>query len=109
MQMMQDAEHFVISNHVSLRKRTDSYCLEYCAREFQLASPRGDELYSELEKYIPEAISTHVSVRRRTAKRINMLDLYFSIEQPQQQNGYHFLIKSLKIKIFSFQSMVRIP
>ena len=66
MQMMQDAEHFVISNHVSLRKRTDSYCLEYCAREFQLASPRGDELYSELEKYIPEAISTHVSVRRRT-------------------------------------------
>ena len=25
MQMMQDAEHFVISNHVSLRKRTDSY------------------------------------------------------------------------------------
>ena len=39
MQMMQDAEHFVISNHVSLRKRTDSYYLEYCAREFQLTSP----------------------------------------------------------------------
>ena len=33
MQMMQDAEHFVISTHVSLRKRTDSYCLEYCARD----------------------------------------------------------------------------
>ena len=32
-----------ISNHVSLRKRTDSYCLEYCAREFQLTSPSGDE------------------------------------------------------------------
>ena len=45
MQMMQDAEHFVISTHVSLRKRTDSYCLEYCAREFQLASPQGDELF----------------------------------------------------------------
>lgn len=44
MQMMQDAEHFVISNHVSLRKRTDSYYLEYCAREFQLTSPFGDEL-----------------------------------------------------------------
>ena len=43
MQMMQDAEHFVISNHVSLRKRTDSYCLEYCAREFQFTSPQGDE------------------------------------------------------------------
>ena len=46
MQIMQDAEHFVISNHVSLRKRTDSYCLEYCAREFQLASPQGDEHFS---------------------------------------------------------------
>ena len=41
--MMQDAEHSVISNHVSLRKRTDSYCLEYCAREFQLTSPQRDE------------------------------------------------------------------
>ena len=60
-------------------------------------------------EHIHNDISTHVSVRRRTAKRINMLDLYFLIEQPQQQNGYHFLIKSLKIKIFSFQSMVRIP
>ena len=41
---------------------------------FQLASPRGDELYSELEKYIPEAISTHISVRRRTILSEN----YFS-------------------------------
>lgn len=43
MQMMQDAEHFVISTHVSLRKRTDSYYLEYCAREFQLTSQQGDK------------------------------------------------------------------
>ena len=32
-----------ISIHVSLGRRTDSYCLEYCAREFQLTSPQGDE------------------------------------------------------------------
>ena len=33
-----------ISTHVSARRRTDSYYLEYCAREFQLASLQGDEL-----------------------------------------------------------------
>ena len=76
-----------ISTHVSVRRRT----------------------YPRHEVDFAHYISTHVSVRRRTAKRINMLDLYFLIEQPQQQNGYHFFIKSLKIKIFSFQSMVRIP
>ena len=72
----------------------------------RLRKETNRELYINRKFY---KISTHVSVRRRTAKRINMLDLYFLIEQPQQQNGYHFLSKSLKIKIFSFQSMVRIP
>ena len=96
MQMMQDAEHFVISTHVSLRKRTDSYCLEYCAREFQLTSPQGDELAGGLCKIIQWyfnsrlrketnvsdrfplfplfGISTHVSARRRTLRPVHPWD-----------------------------------
>ena len=76
---------FSITTHISPRRRTDSYCLEYCAREFQLASPQGDEHNCherELPnaKYIYTTISTHVSVRRRTIQIM--------------QNAEHFVIST---------------
>ena len=51
---------------------------------FQFTSPYGDEQDKTSIAERITRISIHVSLRRRTAKRINMLDLYFLIEQPQQ-------------------------
>ena len=53
-------------------------------RIFQFTSPYGDERRLKKEIEYDYIISIHVSLRRRTAKRINMLDLYFLIEQLQQ-------------------------
>ena len=75
---------FIISIHVSLRRRTFQ-CILWCSRDLISihVSLRRRTTYPE-EAILEEDISIHVSLRRRTAKRINMLDLYFLIEQLQQ-------------------------
>ena len=62
----------------------DDGAAERQTRTFQFTSPYGDEPEKPDITLYDKIISIHVSLRRRTAKRINMLDLYFLIEQPQQ-------------------------
>ena len=77
MQIMQNAEHFVISTRVSLAETNLTENKRFSsAKLFQLTSPQGDEQRFNFVLRDDLHISTHVSVRRRTSDRFPLFPLF---------------------------------